>query len=252
MNSLTITTSTKPLPMAVLHASKLISRHIPALMLKNKHVLEHQHVRNFSYSSPILDMSPERQLLSDKINKYYPKIINNLETWIKNVGRSNILEIYDKNLIGQGLHPGKNTYLGGMCCQMTSHLMARELENENFDIKLYRNDFSEYPFNHFYLTIVGNEIQKPLIVDASYRQFFRAENTSYSEEYNRFLYEENQPFMVGSRDDLVDFVNSLKTKKSINFIDIIPKTIYWDENNAEDVTHQLKKLRPVMEKFTKK
>jgi hypothetical protein len=252
MHSLAITTSTKPLPMVVLHTSKLISRHIPALMFKNNHILKHQHVRNFSYSSPVSDMSPERQLLSDKINKYYPKIINNLETWIKNTGGSNILEIYDKNLIDQGFHPGKNTYLGGMCCQMTSHLMARELENEKFDIKLYKNEFGEYPYNHFYLTIEGNEIQKPLIVDATYRQFFRAENTSDLEEYNRFLYEENQPFMVGSRDDLNNFVNNLKMKKPINFIDIIPKTIYWDENNAVDVTHQLKNLRPVMEKFTKK
>lgn len=283
MNSLLVMNSAKslqkiaPIATKALVTSPLVTKTavkcMPIIAQKLLPYMRHQNVRPFHYSTLSHSNYREKQLLSDIANGKFINITKDLDVWLKNGGGNSSLEIYDESRILNGLPEGKNTYLGGNCCQMTSHLLARELVKDDYEVKLFLNKFRNYPSYHFYLTATGNGLQEPVIVDPSYRQFFRKNDTLELKEYNEFLFEKNDPFFVGTREDINNFVTTLLDKKPKPILEPLPElvdpkdgtifwdprtapidlrqeTIYWNARSAIDVTDQLEKLRPIMEKFT--
>jgi hypothetical protein len=135
-----------------------------------------------------------------------------------------------------------------------THLLAYDLEQKGYQVKLFRNDF-RYG-NHFYLGVSGNGLEESLIVDPTYRQFFRADvDALRNYQFNSNLFVGQPPFFVGTRDELVrladDFVRTMP-QGGAKAAPYQEGTVFWKERTAVDVTDQLHRMRPKMLEFIRR
>lgn len=110
------------------------------------------------------------------------------------------------------LKKGPETYNGKYNCGITSFILGNILKN-NFQVKmyLYETGYGKYKEDHVFLKV--NDI----IIDPTYRQFFTDNRNGGFSYYNNYLYQNLNPFFVGSQKELETMCTILKKKNKEEF-----------------------------------
>ena len=127
------------------------------------------------------------------------------------------------------------TYCGELNCGITNFILGNILK-QYIPIKMYLYEFGygKYKEDHVFLKY------KDIIIDPTYRQFFTDNRKSGLSSYNKYLYEDLEPFFVGSYDELENIFHKLKIKNKKEFdYTILDDDILNKWENTYDITLKL-------------
>ena len=107
---------------------------------------------------------------------------------------------------------------------------------------LYEFGYGKYKEDHVFLKY------KDIIIDPTYRQFYTDDRKNGLSSYNKYLYEDLEPFFVGSYDELENIFHKLKIKNKKEFdYTILDDDILNKWKNTYDITLKLNDFDKIKE-----
>ena len=154
-------------------------------------------------------MNHIRLLLLNSFNK----IINEIK--ILEPNHHGYLFDYSQKLI---FGETKNAYIGEKLCGDACFVVSRLLKPLNYDIKVKynSNNYVKNIDDHCFI-LINNSIY----VDPTYKQFLKYNIKDNNKSIN-YLYNELDPFFIGTREDLIKIIDSsyITNKKIIKYWDM--------------------------------
>lgn len=134
--------------------------------------------------------------------------------------------------------PGKNTFLGYMNCGIMSYVTSFLLNKNKIEHQVWLTSYGygEYLEDHVYI-LINND----LILDTTYKQFFIDYRSKGNCNYDNFLFEELDPFFLGTTYELNNLKKRIYDQNIKNFGDL--------DKNIDDLYDFWIKQKNVTHKF---
>ena len=134
--------------------------------------------------------------------------------------------------------PGKNTFLGNMNCGIVCYLTSFLLSQNKIEHQVWLSSYGygEYLEDHVYI-LINDE----LIIDPTYKQFFTDYRGTGNCNYDKFLFEDLDPFFIGSTQELDNLKQKIQDHNIKNFGDL--------EQNIKELSNFWIKQKNVTNKF---
>lgn len=129
---------------------------------------------------------------------------------------------------------GKQTYEGKLNCGIITYITSFLLTLNNIEHKAWLTKFSygKYIEDHVHIrTDTG------IIIDPTYRQFFTDSISDGNCNYFKFLFEDLDPFFVGTSDEFEKMKHQILFNRNLHYLDNIDIYDFWQQHT--DITHKM-------------
>ena len=165
---------------------------------------------------------------------------NNFHNMIRN------MIIFDKRIISDIFHPKRKKisnnleqyFEGSYNCGLASYILGYYYKDYNVKLIKSTIGYGKYYEDHCYLQI------DDIIIDPTIRQFLNDYRDDGKSMYLRYIYDEQHPIFIGTKEELYDYLEHLNYINKNTFGNSILNTkelkLYWKGN--EDYTYKLAEL----------
>jgi hypothetical protein len=149
------------------------------------------------------------------------------------------LEFYNKKRV-KYCGENKRSYEGYMCCGITSYMTSFILHQNQINHKVWLTSFGygKYLEDHVHI-----ETENNIIIDTSFKQFFNDYRGDGSSQYEKYLYEDLDPFFVGTRKEFYKTVKKLKLENIKCFgkinVEIEENYDFWNKEKEKDISDKM-------------
>ena len=175
--------------------------------------------------------------LSKTLNRNFKNLLNQATQIHPNFSYHNKLRL-------QFYPESKNTYDGSFCCglmwYLTYNFLNIQIKNNNFKklkLEVWKTTYGYGKYIEDHVHIRLNNI----IIDPTYKQFFKDNRSNGNCPYYHYLYSDLEPFFVGTKKDLNNLSNlieniNIQTYGNLN-IDIKERNNMWKKE--ENITNKI-------------